>query len=887
MSGLPKYSPQLPPRREDSAVLDSRDVVVYVAVQSGPAPLPFYFVICQFPKEKFIVYKLHQGISRVPFLDPGMRKEAFIKIWQNEYPQDKVVAVGLGTKSVQETAVLYDSLVVSLEQLQDHASASRTFANTFALAVVTSKQAWLAAPAGEEKSPIAWVDASLLQPQARSVPRATSFNDTLLKKSDGPKNDEPTRISAAIQDERLTLNFHGLNASEFDDEDSQSHGTDGLDWSTFDQRHIPCLTILIMIVGSRGDVQPFVALGRELRKHGHRVRLATHQVFKEFYPLAGDPAELMAFMVKNPGLIPGYEAIVDGEVGKKRAMIEEILESGWKACISADPATQESFTAQAIIANPPSFAHIHCAEKLAIPLHIYFTMPWSPTRAFHHPLVNIHYSHAEQPIVNMLSYDVTEAITWSGLGDIINRFRKKTLGLHYLVVNPGKVMSLLHTPHTYCWSPHLIPKPKDWGPHIDISGFFFLDLATNYTPPSDLVSFLNAGPEPVYIGFGSIVLDDPDGLTDLIFRAVQQAGVRAIVSKGWGGFGGKRPPDNVFLLGNCPHDWLFERVSAVCHHGGAGTTAIGLLKGRPSIVVPFFGDQPFWGAMISRMGVGPDPIPNRSLTSAKLAEAIKFCLSPAVLEKARNLGMEMSREHGVQMGVKSFHRHLPLNQMTCLLLPTQLALYQVPMLGGLRLGQEAANILVDLGKIRKEQLTPYRLFEWHTNINEAGETVAKVDSISKGTVAGVRAFGKGITQGMTDLVALPIAGAREEGLAGLGKGFLLGVGSLVAKPLVGSWELVYQPLKGAYKGGKKVLGGSSSGGVQRAATASASSSSSAQTPVASRRNQSTSPSYSTTDSPLHDEDGVAPREVQDVVLSRFDGYLLGYHHKSNSRDSHK
>lgn len=138
-------------------------------------------------------------------------------------------------------------------------------------------------------------------------------------------------------------------------------------------------------------------------------------------------------------------------------------------------------------------------------------------------------------------------------------------------------------------SPALIPKPRDWSANISISGFYFLNLATNYTPDPDLNAFLDAGPPPVYIGFGSIVLEDPDGMTKLIFDAVRQTGQRALVSKGWGGFGADQIgiPDNVFMLGNVPHDWLFKRVSCVVHHGGAGTTAAGIAAGKPTVIVPF------------------------------------------------------------------------------------------------------------------------------------------------------------------------------------------------------------------------------------------------------------------------------------------------------------
>src|SRR5579859_482015 len=174
-----------------------------------------------------------------------------------------------------------------------------------------------------------------------------------------------------------------------------------------------------------------------------------------------------------------------------------------------------------------------------------------------------------------MTYPLVDMLTWQGLGDVVNKFRRDVLRVEEL--SPIWAPSLVQRariPYTYCWSSALIPKPKDWGAHIDISGFFFLDLADQYTPPADLAAFLAAGPPPVYIGFGSIVVKDPEALTKLIFDAVSKLGIRALVSRGWGGLGSDTVPENIFFLGNCPHDWLFKQVSAVVHHGGAGTTAI-------------------------------------------------------------------------------------------------------------------------------------------------------------------------------------------------------------------------------------------------------------------------------------------------------------------------
>ena len=182
------------------------------------------------------------------------------------------------------------------------------------------------------------------------------------------------------------------------------------------------LNIVIQVVGSRGDVQPFVALGAALQQHGHRVRIATHDVFDSFvrdaglgfYPIGGDPAELMAYMVKNPGLIPSMKSLRAGDIKRKRQMVAGMLEGCWKSCISPDPQTKEPFVADAIIANPPSFAHIHCAQALGVPVHLMFTMPWTNTRAFPHPLANLKYSKTKPTIANYLSYTVVEFLTWQG-----------------------------------------------------------------------------------------------------------------------------------------------------------------------------------------------------------------------------------------------------------------------------------------------------------------------------------------------------------------------------------------------------------------------------------------------------------------------------------------
>ncbi|GAB7350066.1 hypothetical protein MBLNU459_g0735t1 [Dothideomycetes sp. NU459] len=526
----------------------------------------------------------------------------------------------------------------------------------------------------------------------------------------------------------------------------------------------PRLNIVIMVIGSRGDIQPFLQIGRELKKYGHRVRIATHPAFKsfvendvglEFFSVGGDPSELMAFMVKNPGLIPSMETVRQGEIARRRKGMAEMFEGFWRACVNATDDEQDRanirmmgdrspFIADAIIANPPSFAHVHIAERLGIPLHIMFTFPYTPTQAFPHPLANIkpQKSNVDTNYVNFMSYPLVEMMTWQGLGDLVNNFRKKTLGLEPVssLWAPGALFRM-KVPYTYMWSPGLAPKPKDWGPEIDIGGYVFLDLASNFNPPKELTDFLDAGDKPVYIGFGSIVVDDPDKFTKLIFDAVKKAGVRALVSKGWGGLGDEdNTPDNIFMLENTPHDWLFPKVSAVIHHGGAGTTAIGLKCGKPTMIVPFFGDQPFWGSMVAEKKAGAhQSIPYKKLTVDKLAEGIKQCLTKEAQENVQKIADSIATEgDGAANAVKSFHRSLPFagkHSMRCSILEDRVAVWHLKH-SNLRLSALAAELLIEEKKINWHNLRLIRHYEWN-DFDGPGEPISGIGGALMDTGAGM------------------------------------------------------------------------------------------------------------------------------------------------------
>ncbi|KUI63156.1 Sterol 3-beta-glucosyltransferase UGT80A2 [Cytospora mali] len=512
----------------------------------------------------------------------------------------------------------------------------------------------------------------------------------------------------------------------------------------------PELSIVIMVIGSRGDVQPFLKLGKVLKEHyGHRVRIATHPAFREFvekdsglefFSVGGDPSELMAFMVKNPGMIPTLETVRAGDIGRRRAAMAEMFEGFWRACINDTDDEKDArnrrmmggsqpFIADLIIANPPSFAHVHCAEALGVPLVLAFTFPYTPTKSFPHPLATIKKSNVDVGYTNFMSYPLVEMMVWQGLGDLVNGFRIRTLGLDPVSTlwAPGSLYRM-NVPFSYLWSPSLVPKPSDWGDEIDVSGFVFLDLASSFAPPDPLTRFFVSGNAPIYIGFGSIVVDDADAFTRMIIEAVKLAGVRALVSKGWGGLGSEDVPDNIFMLDNVPHDWLFPRVKACVIHGGAGTTAIALKCGRPTMVVPFFGDQFFWGSMIGRAKAGPEPIPYKSLSAEKLAEGIKYCLTDEAKGKAQAIADEIAREgDGAENACAFFHKSLALsgeNSMRCSILQDKVAVWNLKGTS-LRLSALAAIILAAKGYITWRRLRLIRHCEWN-DFEGPGEPVTGV-----------------------------------------------------------------------------------------------------------------------------------------------------------------
>ena len=200
-----------------------------------------------------------------------------------------------------------------------------------------------------------------------------------------------------------------------------------------------------------------------------------------------------------------------------------------------------------------------------------------------------------------------------------------------------------------------MPRPSDWAQQDIITGYWFSEQDPAWVPPQDLLKFLQAGPPPVYVGFGSMP-SEPGPLTRRVVEALAAAGQRGILSTGWNGLGAETTSERIHILDAAPHAWLFPRCAAVVHHGGAGTTHEALRWGRPSIVCPVFGDQPFWGRRIFQLGAGPAPLPQRRLTAAGLTDAIEAALAPHVVARAAELGAALRQEPGAVGAAEAIDR---------------------------------------------------------------------------------------------------------------------------------------------------------------------------------------------------------------------------------------
>lgn len=407
------------------------------------------------------------------------------------------------------------------------------------------------------------------------------------------------------------------------------------------------MRIIIIALGSQGDVQPYIALGKGLKEAGHIVRLLTHENFEklvsshglEFCPAKGNVQDVIQSKEMREVLEKGNFFAIQSQMAKQGPRLAiDWAKDGLAACQGMN----------LIIAGMGGVAlGTALADKLKISLLQAYVVPFTPTKAF--PSVLLPKSLARLgSTFNRLSHYLTRQFVWQPIRSGDKLARQQVLGLPPAPFWGPYNAALLQDSILYGFSPSVIPKPVDWDSNIHVTGYWFLDSDSDWTPPSDLVEFLEAGTPPIYIGFGSMSNRNPEETANLCLQALAQTKQRAIMLSGWGGLQKANLPDTVFMIDSVPHSWLFPRVGAVVHHGGAGTTAAGLRAGVPSIIIPFFGDQLFWGQRIAELGVGPEPIPRKKLTVERLAQAIKQVVTDeSMRQRASNLGAKIQAEDGI------------------------------------------------------------------------------------------------------------------------------------------------------------------------------------------------------------------------------------------------
>jgi sterol 3beta-glucosyltransferase len=417
------------------------------------------------------------------------------------------------------------------------------------------------------------------------------------------------------------------------------------------------MRITIFVAGSRGDIQPCLVLASRLQQAGEDVLMAVPENFASFvqgyglplHPLRGDVQQIMAsetgqrFMESGGGnplrSIRAMRAML-GPVALQ--MAEDAFEASWKA---------EALISLGVLAP---FAH-SIAENLGIRLINLEPTPLLPMDDFPAPGWPLQRSFGR--LYNRLTGHAMLEVIWQWYRPFVNEFRRR---LELKPLRSGGFYRILtSTPLLGAYSSHVIPRPADWPAGAQITGYWFPEAESAWQPPPALEAFLAAGDPPVYVGFGSMAGSNPEQTAGLILAALADSGQRGIVLTGWGGMRALSTPENVFVIESAPHVWLFPRMAAVVHHGGAGTTAEGLRAGAPTVIVPFIVDQLFWGKRVTALGAGPAPIPHKKLTVGKLSGAIRAAVTDTKMKQsAARLGEAIRAEDGAGTAVSIIQQHL-------------------------------------------------------------------------------------------------------------------------------------------------------------------------------------------------------------------------------------
>lgn len=412
------------------------------------------------------------------------------------------------------------------------------------------------------------------------------------------------------------------------------------------------MKITILTYGSRGDVQPFVALALGLQKRGHDVKLAAPHRFDgfvtsyniPFVPLAGDPEEISR-RINDAGT--NAAKIISSIWDYVFSIAPQVSRSAFQACEGADLLVHSFlFTVGA-----HSWAREHQIPDVSVQGFPMF----APTREF--PAVAA--SHLPSGALSYLSHWISNQAFWHGGNLGYGPARRANPDIPY----PKKLHwpfdddpRRIRSPILFAWSPSVLPPPRDWTQNIHVTGYFFLDVALSYQPSVELRNFLGAGPPPICVSFGSMIHRDRQKIDHIVRSALVNTGQRGIVLSGWDRVT-HLPSDDILYCESVPHDWLLPLCKLIIHHGGAGTTSAGLRAGIPGVVVPFTADQPFWGKRVHAIGACPHPILVKNLSVDNLTRAIIEAENGLLLERVQALGQVIRSENGVETAASLIESH--------------------------------------------------------------------------------------------------------------------------------------------------------------------------------------------------------------------------------------
>ncbi|OJJ82968.1 glycosyltransferase [Aspergillus glaucus CBS 516.65] len=474
------------------------------------------------------------------------------------------------------------------------------------------------------------------------------------------------------------------------------------------------LDIVLMLVGSRDDVKSCISIGQGLCRHGHRVRVATHSIFStlvrkaglEFFSVSSDPDHPMAKL--DSGLMPGLISPKKSEAMKNSKILIDSLKSCWIACTHPGLWKDKPFLADAIVATPLAHVHLHCAERLSIPLHIMSTTPWTPTRQFAHPLAHVQAdSEMNRETQNYLSYLLIEESLLHEVYHVIDHFRQAVLGLQRLPVGGGSLLRQLNIPHTYLCSSALIQRPTDWEDMIDLSGYILLEGQSSYTPSEELVRFLESTPAPIFVSLDVTLLGNLENFVRCLKEASNKYGLAFLLPSGFRLVSGLSGALNIFVLENVPIEWLMPKVSVLFTHGDTATISMGLRHGKPMVSLPLLRDQPFWSSVIHNACIGPAPIQEKDFSTEPFVDAVRHCLRPEVREAVQHIGEQIRLENGVESAVNSFHRHFNWDELQCSITKADPAVYRLREKPTIKLSTVAAAVLMRSKAIRRSELELY------------------------------------------------------------------------------------------------------------------------------------------------------------------------------------